>query len=125
MGQRSERSIRHSAFGKVDSLMKLSSANLADRTGRRTSRDERRGFMLWIVAAMVALGSLGGWWFFGRQAPGEGDTKIVLHEVKREDFKLEVTERGEIESAGVTEVVSEVKTKNTPGVSILRIVPEG
>jgi multidrug resistance efflux pump len=81
--------------------------------------------MLWVLAALIAVGGLGGWWWLSSDDSEAEDAKIVLHEVKREDFKLDVTERGEIESAGVTEVVSEVKTKNTPGVSILKIVPEG
>src|SRR5689334_17611700 len=90
-----------------------------------TSASDRRGFLLWIVAALIAIGGFAGWWWLAAGKAADDDTAIVLHEVKREDFKLDVTERGEIESAGVTEVVSEVKTKNTPGVSILRIVPEG
>src|SRR4051794_23374953 len=86
---------------------------------------QRRGFMLWVVTAMLAVGVIGGWmWWRGRSANVEDDT-LVLHKVVRGDFALTVTERGEIESAGVTDVVSEVKSKNTPGVSILRIVPEG
>jgi HlyD family secretion protein len=81
--------------------------------------------MLWVVTAMLAVGVIGGWmWWRGRSANVEDDT-LVLHKVVRGDFALTVTERGEIESAGVTDVVSEVKSKNTPGVSILRIVPEG
>src|SRR5690606_26823135 len=51
--------------------------------------------------------------------------RAVLHKVSRDDFVLSITERGEIESAGVTEVRSEVKSKNQPGVAILRVVPEG
>jgi HlyD family secretion protein len=90
-----------------------------------SSARDRRGFLLWIVAALIAVGGVGGWWWLAGRDEGGEDKTIVLHEVKREDFKLDVTERGEIESAGVTDVVSEVKTKNTPGVSILRIVPEG
>jgi multidrug resistance efflux pump len=92
---------------------------------RRTLPAERRGFMQWMLAALLAVGGLAGWFWLSRDDGESEDAKIVLHEVKREDFKLDVTERGEIESAGVTEVVSEVKTKNTPGVSILKIVPEG
>jgi multidrug resistance efflux pump len=45
--------------------------------------------------------------------------------VTQGDFVHEITERGEIKSAGVTEIRSQVKTKNTPGVTILRVVPEG
>ncbi|MEM8864029.1 MAG: hypothetical protein AAGF31_00595 [Planctomycetota bacterium] len=51
--------------------------------------------------------------------------EAILYEVKRSDFELAITERGEIESAGDVEVRSEVKTKNQPGLAILRIVPEG
>jgi HlyD family secretion protein len=85
----------------------------------------RRGFTVWIVAAILAMSAVGSWWWWTRDDGSKRDANIVLHEVVREDFKLDVTERGEIESAGVTDVVSEVKTKNTPGVSILKIIPEG
>lgn len=49
----------------------------------------------------------------------------ILHPVAREDFLLTITERGEVRSGAVTEVRSEVKTKNTAGLAILRLVPEG
>lgn len=49
----------------------------------------------------------------------------ILHHVERGDFELKITERGEVESAGEVEVRSEVKTKNQPGLAILRIVREG
>ena len=55
----------------------------------------------------------------------EEQTDAILHQVGRDDFVLAVTERGEIQSAGVTAIRSSVKTKNTPGVAILKIVPEG
>jgi len=85
----------------------------------------RSGFVLWVLSVMLAAGAVGAVWWWTRDDDRAKDANIVLHEVVREDFSLDVTERGEIESAGVTEVVSEVKTKNTPGVSILKIVPEG
>jgi multidrug resistance efflux pump len=95
------------------------------RPSCRCRKATRRGFVIWLVAAIIATGALGGWWWWTRDDGTRRDANIVLHEVVREDFKLDVTERGEIESAGVTDVVSEVKTKNTPGVSILKIIPEG
>jgi multidrug efflux pump subunit AcrA (membrane-fusion protein) len=92
---------------------------------RPAPRRQRAGFVLWLLLATIAVcGGVGWWWWTSGDSRPDG-YDIVLHEVKRDDFSLDVTERGEIESAGVTEVVSEVKTKNTPGVSILRIIPEG
>jgi RND family efflux transporter MFP subunit len=105
--------------------MRISAAQRRFPQAARRGTPPRQGFVLWIVLAMTAAVALAGWWWFTRGDDGAEDAKIVLHKVVREDFKLEVTERGEVESAGVTEVVSEVKTKNTPGVSIINIVPEG
>jgi len=50
---------------------------------------------------------------------------MLLHTVQRGDFELTVTERGEVEAFDVTEVRSLVKSNNTAGYAILRIVPEG
>ena len=80
--------------------------------------------MLLLLAGGVVTALLG-WWWFSRSGGEKPDARIVLHKMERADFALTVTERGEIESAGMTEVVSEVKAKNTAGVSILKIVPEG
>lgn len=85
----------------------------------------RDGYTLWVVLALVVLVGVAGWSFWAGGDRRPKDYNIVLHNVERDDFTLTVTERGEVESAGVTEVISEVKSKNTPGLSILRIVPEG
>ncbi len=81
--------------------------------------------MLVLLAAGAAGVLLAGWWWLRPTADEQPGARIVLHTVGRDDFALTVTERGEIESAGVTEVVSEVQAKNTAGVSIIKIVPEG
>jgi HlyD family secretion protein len=81
--------------------------------------------MVLLLAAGAAAALLAGWWWLRRGRDENAGPRIVLHTVARDDFALTVTERGEIESAGVTEVVSEVKAKNTAGVSILKIVAEG
>jgi len=78
-----------------------------------------------LLTAVVVLGAGGVWWWLGRGDAVKPEKNLVLHKVVRGDFSLTVTERGEIESAAVTDVVSEVKTKNQPGVAILKIIPEG
>src|SRR5207253_458898 len=63
-------------------------------------------------------------WLFARGDSGP-DENILLHTVARGDFELAITERGEIEAFDVTEIRSLVKSNNTSGNAILRIVPEG
>lgn len=106
--------------------MKQTQAALRLSTCRAPAkRPLRAGYTLWVVVALVALIGVASWsyWAGGDRRPK--DYNIVLHNVARDDFALTVTERGEVESAGVTDVISEVKSKNTPGFSILRIIPEG
>ncbi|HYO24803.1 MAG TPA: efflux transporter periplasmic adaptor subunit, partial [Lacipirellulaceae bacterium] len=89
-------------------------------------RRRRRGSTIIVLLAACGIAALvAGWWYLRDDETTKPDARIILHQVARDDFALTVTERGEIESAGVTEVVSEVKAKNTAGVSILKIVPEG
>ncbi len=89
----------------------------------------RRGGATIVGAAatltlLVAAG--GGIWWWMQSRPSTGDSNgILLHTVEREDFELTVTERGEVEAFDVTEVRSLVKSNNTTGNAILRIVPEG
>jgi HlyD family secretion protein len=88
----------------------------------------RRGAtsLIGAAAALALLAAAGGgaWWWW--QHRGTPDTShILLHTVKRGDFELTVTERGEIEAFDVTEVRSLVKTPTTTGSAILRIVTEG
>jgi HlyD family secretion protein len=77
-----------------------------------------------LLAVLVATG--GGVWWWMQSRPTSNDANgILLHTVEREDFELTVTERGEVEAFDVTEVRSLVKSNNTTGNAILRIVPEG
>ena len=80
-----------------------------------------------LIALIFALAVVGGaayfWWTYANT--DDGETKAILHTVQRDDFVLEVIERGEIQSGGINEVRSKVKSKNTTGMAILRIVPEG
>ena len=78
-----------------------------------------------VLAVLVATGG-GIWWFVKhRDTSNRSSAGILLHTVARDDFELTVTERGEVEAFDVTEVRSLVKSNNTTGSAILRIVPEG
>lgn len=78
------------------------------------------------VVVLVAGASLfGGYRWWVNRPQGEQSPTEILHTVARGDFVHQVTERGEILSSGVTEIRSEVKSNNTPGVAILRVIPEG
>ena len=79
-----------------------------------------------LAFSVLAVGAAAvGLWWWSTSDSGNADTDAILHEVVQGEFLLNVIERGEIQSAGVTEIRSKVETKNTPGVAILRIVPEG
>lgn len=80
---------------------------------------------LLLVAGLGLALFFGGKHYWSSGATNSGEVDAILHNVMREDFVLSVIERGEIKSAGVTELRSQVKSKNTPGVAILRIIPEG
>ncbi len=76
-----------------------------------------------VALVSLAAASVYGWWNW--PSSDAGTTNAILHTVARSDFVLDVIERGEVQSAGLNEVRSLVKSKNTPGVAILKIVPEG
>jgi multidrug efflux pump subunit AcrA (membrane-fusion protein) len=76
-----------------------------------------------FLALMIAAGG-GVWWWLKNRDTSSRDV-VMLHTVARDDFELTVTERGEIEAYDVTEIRSLVKSNNTTGNAILRIVPEG
>ncbi len=96
------------------------------KTHRLKNIARRDGFILPLaLVALLALAAGATWWWFAGSGNAHPDSHLVLHKVARDDFSLTVTERGEVESAAVTDVVSEVKSKNQPGVAILKIITEG
>jgi multidrug efflux pump subunit AcrA (membrane-fusion protein) len=76
-----------------------------------------------LVALVVAAG--GGIYLWTQNHESTEPVNALLHRVARGSFELSITERGEIEAFKVTEIRSLVKSKNTTGIAILRIVPEG
>ena len=97
---------------------------LVRRKARTATERGQTNFGPLALLALLSLTAASGYWWWS-QADGSGDTDAILHTVARENFVLEVIERGEIQSAGLNEVRSLVKSKNTAGVAILKIVPEG
>jgi len=65
------------------------------------------------------------WWMLDSSSSADGELEPLFEKVIKGEFKLEFTEPGEIESAENVEIVCEVKSRSSSGVSILEIVEEG
>lgn len=92
---------------------------------RPTSRRGSSGLVGIAALTFLIAATGGGLWWWTRSGGEQVDKNLILHAVKRDDFQLTVTERGEVEAFDVTEVRSLVKSNNTTGNAILRIIPEG
>ena len=65
------------------------------------------------------------WWMNIDEESSALEIQPLFEEAKIAEFKLEITEPGEVKSAENVEIKSEVKSRGSGGVSILEIVPEG
>ena len=87
----------------------------------------RRGFA--AAKAVIGLASGGvvvvAWWLLTGGEVDEVLPEVLVEPVVRKEFRLEIVEPGEIESAHNVDVLCEVKSRNSAGVNILEIVPEG
>ena len=87
----------------------------------------RRGFA--TAKAVIGLASGGvvvvAWWLLTNGESEEVLPEALFEQVIRKEFRLEIVEPGEIESAHNVDVLCEVKSRNSAGVNILEIVPEG
>jgi len=111
---------------------------LSPRKFRRPLGNRRRGNTFTFSAAaiaVVAVLSLGGWWFFGRAGADEGP-ELIPTTVSRGPYDFVVIEQGTIESANNIELRCEVRSRGGGGgsssssmggssTSILDVVPEG
>lgn len=85
-----------------------------------------RGMVQMLLVAVLAIAAIaGGAYWYRSYSTADSSSHLVLHKIGRSDFELSITERGELEAAGVTEIRSEVKTENQPGLAIIRVVDEG
>jgi HlyD family secretion protein len=103
----------------------VSHAYAASRSHTSMARKGASGLVPVLLLAVIVAGLGGGAWWWTTHEREDNTTDAILHEVTRRDFRLDITERGEIKSGDVTEVRSLVKSNNTTGTAILRIVPEG
>ena len=91
------------------------------------SAKETHGF----VSGKTLLGLAGAgalsfvWWLTGDEKTLESEVQPLFETVQASEFRLELVEPGEIESAENIEIKSEVRSRSSAGVSILDIVPEG
>lgn len=90
-------------------------------------KPRRRGFA--TAKAVIGLASGGvvvvAWWLLAGGESAEVLPEALFEQVVRKEFRLEIVEPGEIESAHNVDVLCEVKSRNSAGVNILEIVPEG
>ena len=70
---------------------------------------------LLAIAALALAAYWGGKQIWNSSSSDSADIDAILHEVARDDFVLSVTERGEVKSAGVTEIRSEVENEEYAG----------
>jgi HlyD family secretion protein len=91
------------------------------------SAKETHGF----VSGKTLLGLAGAgalsfvWWLTSDEKTLESEVQPLFETVQVSEFRLELVEPGEIESAENIEIKSEVRSRSSAGVSILDIVPEG
>jgi len=64
-------------------------------------------------------------WFDDGEEGNSQQIEPIYEEAKVAEFRLEIVEPGEVESAENVEIKSKVKSRGSGGVSILEIIPEG
>lgn len=106
--------LRSNSPGRLSSVPSTNTA----RSGRIIPR-------LVLALAVVSGGGLGGWYLLGGSSEGSKGPIPVTAPVKVGPFVQEVVERGEIQSATSVEIRCKVRSRNSSGITILEIIPEG
>ena len=86
-------------------------------------RGSQRG--LWYGATFVLLGGAAAAFAFSRDSQQQLHNNMVLHQVERGTLSVEVTDRGNLESAKNIEHACEVEGSTGGGTTILWIIEEG
>ncbi len=97
------------------------------RKALQSEIDRQAGFAVGkTMVGLAVSGLVAGVWFFLSGTPeDDGLPEMLTETVARKDFRMEIIEPGEIQSAFNVEVRCEVKSRNSAGTNILEIVPEG
>jgi len=78
------------------------------------------------LMGIAGASALSAFLWLNNEEQGESlQIKPIYEEAKVAEFRLEIVEPGEVESAENVEIKSQVKSRGSGGVSILEIVPEG
>lgn len=80
---------------------------------------------LFALATFGAAASGGYYYYRGWSDGGNQETAAILHTVSRGPFEHFVVERGDLESTNNEEIRCLVKSENSSGTAILKIVPAG
>jgi len=92
---------------------------------RRLSRRRGRVTMYLVATAVVAaVIGLGAWLFLGNRGPSEQNQPLTA-KVVNAAFEHSIVEQGEVESSINVEIKSHVKSRNTSGMQILTVIPDG
>ncbi|QDU27688.1 Macrolide export protein MacA [Anatilimnocola aggregata] len=93
------------------------------RGGRRLRRGNAAGAILGLLVVSIGIG-VAVWWTMFRSGPAKGPGPMVM-QVSRGPYESIVLEQGEVESSSNIEIRCEVKSRNSSGITILEVVPEG
>lgn len=91
---------------------------------RHSRRSGRVTLYLVATAVVVALIGLGAWLFLGGRGQSEQDQPLTA-KVVNAAFEHSIVEQGEVESSINVEIKSHVKSRNTSGMQILTVIPDG
>ncbi len=94
-------------------------------SGRSVIRHRTGGVAILLLLSVIVAAAAGATWWYLAGETGEEEVSVLTHEVSLDEFLLEITERGDIESSDDVEVRCEVKAKNTQGTAILKVIKEG
>ena len=94
-------------------------------SGRSIIRHRTGGVAILLLLSVIVAAAAGATWWYLAGETGEEEVSVLTHEVSLDEFLLEITERGDIESSDDVEVRCEVKAKSTQGTAILKVIKEG
>lgn len=91
-----------------------------------TQKPRRGGTRTYLVATLAVAGVVGGgaWYLLSNRGTSEQDQPLTT-KVVQAAFEHSVVEQGEVESSLNVEIKSQVKSRNTSGMQILWVIPDG